>query len=62
MKIYSLKRLAHHSGVTYEYLRHLVRRVKAGEVTEWKGYKFFTIEGVCWLAYKDEPEDLEIDV
>ena len=55
MKIYSMKGLAQKEGVTHDYLRVVVSKVKTGKVENWRDYRFFGIDGKCWFAYpKDE--------
>jgi len=61
MKLLSLAKLAKREDVHQVYLRKVVGQFKRGEIQDWRGYKFFGWSA-CWLAYKDEPDDLEIDV
>ncbi len=52
MKLFSIEGLAEHEGVTYDYLRSVVVKYRAGKLPDgWRGYKFFGVDGKCWFAY-----------
>ncbi|MCE3234975.1 MAG: hypothetical protein K0Q50_1155 [Vampirovibrio sp.] len=57
MDIYSLKGLAAKEGVSYDHLRRIAIKVSQGELTEWRGYRFFGPGKKYWLAY---PADQEV--
>lgn len=62
VKLYTMQALAESLGTTYGYMRQLMLRVKKGEISSWRGFKFLAIgEGKrsTWLAY---PEDTEIEL
>lgn len=53
MDIYSLKAIALREGVTYSYLRALMPKIAKGEITSWRGYRFFGPGKKYWLAYPE---------
>lgn len=62
--IYTLKSLAKALGTTTGYLKNIVLRIRKGEITEWKGYKFFSVgpgKRAVWLAYPKEHDIQLID-
>jgi hypothetical protein len=52
MKVYTLKALARIESVTYEHVRFVMRSIKDGTRTSWRGYQFFGVEGKAWFAYE----------
>lgn len=59
IKIYTLRGLAKHLGLRYTYLRNLTPLLKSGELSEYKGFKFFGFPGKAWFAY-EKHLDIEI--
>lgn len=45
------KALAKRLGVTYDYMRQILVRVRKGELDDWKGYRFFGEPNKSWYAY-----------
>ncbi len=63
MKLFSMKGLSEHEGVTHDYLRALLVKYRAGKLPDgWRGYKFFGIGGKCWFAYKSTETTETIEV
>jgi len=62
MRVYTLKALALQEGVTHTHLRSVLVKYKAGEITHWRDYRFFGIDGKCWFAYPKDKRLEFIDV
>jgi hypothetical protein len=62
IKLYTLKALAQELGTSYGYLKHVMLRIKKGEIEGWRGYRFIALgdgKRSNWIAY---PEDLDIEL
>lgn len=55
IEFYTLKALAEKEGVTEDYLRKLMVRLRRGELRQWRGYCFVPMGNTqrsIWLAYE----------
>jgi hypothetical protein len=62
IRLNTLKALSEMENVTGDYLRKLMVRIRKGELSEWRDWRFVSLGSgnrAAWLAYKG---DYEIEI